>query len=270
MLIPFKKIVVVGTALILIFCILGTIKNIIYHQKEKVEIKSFLVQNKLRKSKYIDKSLAIAVSDAVRQRFSTDQSKWTFINRKQEPFLKYSALQLLRHKEGKCGKAARVIIKILQYLGYDAARISLLERDLNTRTGHTLISIVIEGKEYFIDSVNSPEKFNHFIKTNHPNTDCFINKRAKKKLNKVKGVDAKNCRYINDRFVTYNYGIPFSQILSDLEIDIDVFIYKRPHKISSYLIESVYLLRAILFMLVSVISMFIILIFSKNKSKSYD
>ncbi len=237
----------------LIISIYYTAENFINHLEELSAIKTFLQDNRLTKKQKLSKVMAEKVSEAVRKCFNTDDKSWKYLSNKDEPFLRYSVLELLKYKEGKCGKGARVIVKLLQHLGFDATRISLFGRDLSSNSSHTLVSILISGKEYFIDSINSSEEFNCFVKEHDVNTRIF----GLKSFNSRKNTSSQHLygenNFISSHFIIYSYGIPFSQILYKFGIELEVFNFSRPPKFISNLAESVYLAKFIFFLFITII-----------------
>ena len=54
-----------------------------------------------------------------------------------------------------------MIVNLLNRLGFDATRITLYDKKLEA--SHTLVSVVNEGKEFFVDSINSSEDVNRLL-----------------------------------------------------------------------------------------------------------
>jgi hypothetical protein len=246
-----KKLTLGIIVLISILCllfVLGSLKNLIYNHQEKVAIKTYLFENGIVKSKdlKLDKQLAFQISDMVRRDFQIDETKWKYLKPRNESFLGYSCKDLLSWKEGKCGKGTRVIIKLLNYLGYDATRVTLYGKDLSSSTGHTLISVIIDGKEYFIDSVNSPEELNKALKEQDISASSFGLRSYKDRHD-----DSRNhqdtdttSNAVTDYFILYGYdAIPFSKLFNVFRLDVRVFSFSRPGKCISDLSESVYKIK---------------------------
>jgi hypothetical protein len=241
----------------LVFFLLLNLRN---HWKEKIAVENYVLENNLNLDGVQSKEHAVRVSDSIRQAFNTDKDSWTFFDRSSEPFLRHSVLTLLEYREGKCGKGTRVLVKVLQQLGYDATRVSLYSRTLSASTGHTLVSVVIDGKEYLIDSINSSGDFNSFLRYNNVSCKDFGISQYSKRF--VKDSNGLKVHLATQSFSIYSYeAVPVSKILSALGMGFRVFNLKRPSTTVSYFAESVYLLHSVglVFLLSLVLLMFVIL-----------
>ena len=193
---------------------------------------------------------AIKVSQFVRTNFNTDESTWKNLRMDQRPFLRNEVDELLRIKEGLCGEGARVLVVLLQRLGYDATRLTLYNRHL--QSSHTLVSVMIGGKEEFVDSINTPSWLNSFLNENVINVSDFLlmhyssNVLVRRAFAENLQRTAENHKFFEE-YKIYSYeAIPYSKLLTKIGLDVRVFNFSRPGKWISFLAESPKLIKSIL------------------------
>ncbi len=215
------------------------------HYQESQKIKQFINENGWSK-KPPTWDLAIEISDTIRQQMNTQSATFIHVDRVPEPFLSYSCLDILDWMEGTCGKGARVLVKVLTKCGFDATRISLYGKGFGNSTSHTLVSIIINGEEYFIDTVNAPEGFNDMVRNHQLNTKklniaSYINRRGSAENSHDSITTA-----FQNKFCMYNYeAIQLSKVMKLAGLDVWGFNMKRPPATISNLVESIYLIHVI-------------------------
>ena len=247
----YKFSMIITAIFMIIFWIL-VFYNIQYHLVEEKAIDNFIKKEIAQNATpVINKSSAFQVSDVLRSHFNTNRHTWKYFNLKNRPFFRNSVLELLNIREGVCGEGTRVLVRVLQKMGYDATRVSIYMRD-RIFDAHTLISVVIDGKEYFIDSVNSSDEINKLLKTNDIASGCFnfrfYDHRFDLEENKTTQSVKSGCDYLVNSFSSYSYeAIPFNKILSVFNIKLLVRNFNRPGFIISYIAESYFLLNTLFF-----------------------
>ena len=198
----------------------------------------------------ISKETAIRISNQIRNEFNIDEKSFKTLKLSKRPFLRNDTLFLLTHKEGLCGEGTRVIVNLLNELGFDATRITLYNRNLKGL--HTLISVVINGEEFLIDSINSPEEINNIINNYNISTADFkvirysdnVNERRKFE-EAIKTKTKEEYAAFFNQFWLYSYeALPYAKLLSKLGINVRTFNFMRPHPWLSSLAEKPHLLTA--------------------------
>ncbi len=231
-------------------------------QENKI-VDQYLSSNNLN-GKSITKETAVRVSDLVRKDFNINKNTFAALNMKKRPFLREDVGFLLTYKEGLCGEGARVIVNLLNRLGFDATRITLFNRKL--LSSHTLASIVINEHEFLVDSINSSVEFNELVKnTDISTTDYNImhysdNYTERQKF-KNKATDKKPEGYAKffDYYWLYSYEtIPYSKLLTRLGLDVRVFNLKRPHSLLSNIAEKPNIVMFIISFIVSVLTIYLL------------
>lgn len=224
------------------------------YEEERI-ITSYLKANHLE-GLAISKNTANKVAAAVRRDFNVDEKNFKKLNLFNRPFLRESCGYLLTHREGVCGEGTRVIINLLLKMGYDATRVNLYDKWL--RSVHTLVSIRIQEKEFFVDSINSSPETTIFLKENDISTRDFnvmhyssdVQTRRGFKIESIK----EEYKPFFTKYVLYSYeDIPYSKLATKLKFDIRVFNLDRPPVVISYLAEKPNLVMGILFFVLSLI-----------------
>ena len=239
-------------------------------------IKAYLVDNKLT-GMSLSKESAIKVSDQVRSDFNTERGTFKVLDLNKRPFLREDTKLLLTCREGVCGEGTRVLVNLLQKIGYNATRITLYNKVLSP--SHTLVSIKLDNKEFLLDSINSSEGINSFLRNNNISTadfdllhynnsirvrDAFTHRQR----NKEQPTDPLQHKFFT-QFWLYSYeATPYAKLLTSIGVDIRVFNFDRPSKTISILAEKPNILMAIVSFLASLIVM-IILLASKILKKLY-
>ncbi len=201
------------------------------------------------------KESAIKVSNLIRKEFLTDETQFAHLNLYNRPFLREDVGFLLTHKEGLCGEGSRVIVDILNRLGFNATRITLYNKNLEPT--HTLASVLIGEKEVFIDSINSDEDFNQFLNEFDVSTEHFnvlhysdnISERRKFSVSAPAADDATS-KIKEDslkEYWLYSYeATPYTKLLTKLGVNVRVFNLARPSNAISKIAERPNTVMAIL------------------------
>lgn len=241
--------------------VVGMFLNLRNHWLERRAIENYLSEHKLDLESEVNKKYAVKVADLVRKSFNTNAADWKFYDRSKEPFLRHSVLTLLEHKEGKCGKGTRVLVRLLQTLGFDATRVSLYSKNLSAKESHTLVSIKINGKEYLIDSINSPQELNDFLRNNDVScADFGISSYSQRFSSQT----ILHSNLITEQFSIFSYeAIPASKLASKLGMGFRVFNHERPSTTVSYFAESVYLIQFLVLALTCLVTLCLFIGFSQ-------
>lgn len=213
----------------------------------------------------LEKSSAIAVSDVVRRDFNTDKKTFVALKMGNRPFLREDTTFLLKYREGVCGEGTRVIVNLLRRLGFDATRVTLYNKELVP--AHTLVSVVVDGQEFFVDSINSPADTTRVLKEHdissdqfsllHYSDDIAVRKQFAK-LDHAQGKPAAYQRFL-DYFWLYSYeATPYAKLLTRLGLDVRVFNFQRPVSILSSVAEKPNALLAAVSVLLSLITVLLL------------
>lgn len=239
-------------------------------------VEAYLVDNKLT-GMPLSKESAFKVSDQVRSDFNTDRSTHKVLDINNRPFLRADTRLLLTCREGVCGEGARVLVNLLQRLGYDATRITLYNKVLTP--AHTLVSIRLNNREFLLDSINSSVKLNTFLRNNDISTTDFdllhyssstsVRTAFKnRQRNKEPSNGPMRLKFFS-RFWLYSYeAIPYAKLLSGLGLDVRAFNFARPSTTISSLAEKPNMIMAIVSFLASLLVMLILIASGALKQKN--
>ncbi|MBE0515398.1 transglutaminase domain-containing protein [Sulfurimonas sp.] len=222
--------------------------NAYLHYKEEQFIKSYISKMAITESRYDSKvEYFHAISDFVDNDFNKNQSTWKYTNLKNRPFLRQSAHELLTNKEGVCGEGARVMIRILQSLGYDATRLAFYSKKFGA--AHALVSVYADGAEMVVDSINYPTELNQIIRKNsHSMSEIDLMYYGQRFIKKSSHELTPFAKFFQEHYSTYSYeATPYSKLISALGFNKHIFNYDRPNKLLSYIVESVFLIKSIVF-----------------------
>lgn len=192
----------------------------------------------------ITRETAIRVSDQIRKDFNINESSFVALKMSGRPFLREDTGFLLTHREGVCGEGTRVIINLLSRLGFDATRVTLYDRHLFN--AHTLVSVLVDGHEFFVDSINSSSESNALLKTydlapNHFRLMSYrgdIAQRVDLKTSVSKQVMPKALAPFFARYWLYSYeAIPYAKLLDVVGLEVRAFNLKRPPRLLSIMAE---------------------------------
>jgi hypothetical protein len=197
----------------------------------------------------LNKATAIRVSDQLRKDFNVDLPTFKRMSYKNRPFLREPSLELIEHKEGLCGEGSRLLVNLLNRLGYDATRVTLYNRQLHP--SHTIVSAKVSDKEFFVDSINSTQQENDLIKKYDIGpSDFHIMKYMDELHQRINFIQTNKNRkhkadlqFFFDKYWLFSYEAkPYSKILNKLGYDMRVFNYSRPKKFISELAEKPYMI----------------------------
>jgi len=240
---------------------------LLVHKYENSQINKYIEQNRFQYLP-ISKRSAFIISDSLRKLFNVNISTWSSNqNFNKEPYFRKSVLTLLQDKEAVCGGGARVLCRILQHLGYDATRVVLYSKNFGA-SGHVVVSILLNGKEYFIDTLNSDSELNYILKTYDINTTTInIIPYKSRYINPSYYLQESHfypVKMFQTKYIAYSYeAIPLSKISNSLGFGLYVLNTNRPYKIFSSLAESVYMIYLSIYLILLFLSLIILRIILK-------
>ncbi|MCK5697044.1 MAG: hypothetical protein KAI02_02720 [Gammaproteobacteria bacterium] len=231
--------------------------------QENMIIDQYLSSNKLD-GLPITKETAVQVSNQVRKDFNINESSFVNLNLADRPFLREDVGFLLIHKEGVCGEGTRVIINLLNRLGFDATRITLYNKKL--QSAHTLVSVLIDKNEFFVDSINSLDEVNKLlVKTNISSNDFnflhYTDNLSKRREFVESNTLDKSKEFINffKEYWLYSYeATPYSKLLTKIGFNVKVFNFNRPNQWLSLIAEKPNLVMLFISLMTSIIIMYLL------------
>ncbi|MCC7487570.1 MAG: hypothetical protein IT529_21560 [Burkholderiales bacterium] len=241
--------------------------------REGAAIRAYLSERSLS-ALPVSRASAIAVSDAVRADFLVDETRWRRLSMSRRPFLRHDTLTLLEAREGLCGEGTRVIVNLLLTLGFDATRVVLYDEQL--QAVHALVSVVIDGKESLIDSINSPEGLNAILRANPIGVDSFDLVPYTGDILSARELKRRTGKHVKDprlaAFWLYSYeAVPLTKLFNVLALNVRAFNHTRPYRWLSLLAEKPNLLLAISWasaMALAVLAIVIVLLRGGDASRS--
>lgn len=219
--------------------------------KENISIDNYLVNAGLV-GQEVSKQTAIRVAQKIRQDFNTDIEAFEALDIFNRPFLRESTQFLLKHKEGLCGEGTRVLVNVLNRLGFDSTRVTLYDDRLNS--AHTLVAVKIDEREFFVDSINSWPSVTRLLEQKDVSTADFALSKYSNSLaerhqfrNHVTAVDGDVKEAFLDKFWLYSYeATPYTKVATKMGMNVRIFNFKRPPRFISGLAEKPYLIVAII------------------------
>ncbi len=210
-------------------------------------VKEYLLANGLSKSA-LNRATAFKVARQVIADFNIDEKTFKKLILKDRPFLREDTGFLLTYREGLCGEGARVIVNLLNNLGFDATRISLYDKFL--QSAHTLISVRLQNEEFWVNSINSPEDVTLYLEKNNVTTDNFshlryqenIELRKGKTPDHINGVDSGYYKSFGQYYIYSYEAIPVTKIFSKVGVDVRFFNLQRPPRFISLLAEKPFMI----------------------------
>lgn len=214
----------------------------------------------------LNRQTAIRISDQVRNDFNVNEDTFTTLDLTNRPFLREDVGFLLTYREGVCGEGTRVIINLLSRLGFDSTRITLFDKVL--QSSHTLVSVKIDGREFFLDSINSTPYVNDLLRYNdisssdfdvlHYSDDISI----RREFDEFRQANSKPKEFETffDNYWLYSYeSTPYSKLLTKMGFDARIFNFDRPSRWTSILAERPNMILLIVSSIGSVIAMSLLL-----------
>lgn len=182
----------------------------------------------------VDFEAAKQVAQVIRADFLTDTEQFSALDLSDRPFLRESTLFLLEHREGLCGEGTRVLISVLHRLGFDAARISLYDRNL--RSAHTLAAVRLNDRNVLIDSINSHAETTRLLESERVTPKLFGQLQYADSTYNPAYDQAKRTASVSPdvalfkkRYWMYSYEtLPLTKLLAKLGLESRVFIRDRP------------------------------------------
>lgn len=212
----------------------------------------------------LTRETAVRVSQAVRQNFLVDEERFEALNVGHQPFLRASTLELLEAREGLCGEGTRVIINLLTELGFDATRVVLFNRHLES--SHTLVSVELDGREFFLDTINSMPEITRLLETEDVSsrhfhvlhyTDDLKERRQLAAEQKTAHTEAMAPFFYH--FWLYSYeALPYAKLLTTVGIDVRVFSFQRPFRFISSWAEKPNLIRGLIWLVCPPLALWVI------------
>jgi hypothetical protein len=244
-----------GYNLVLILIWAVTLLPSVYYANKLIQVNRIVDQylhNKNLIGLPVSKETAIRVSNQVREDFNTDENTFVALDLTNRPFLRRDAGFLLMHKEGFCGEGARVLVNLLDRLGFDATRITLYNKYLES--SHTLVSIVIDGQEFYLDSINSADDVNKLLTSRNISSNDFnvlhYTDNISKRRGFIKtnlGIEGEDYNNFFDHYWVYSYeSLPYSKLLTKIGFDVRVFNFDRPSHYRSIIAEKPNLIMLII------------------------
>jgi hypothetical protein len=196
----------------------------------------------------LSKESAVRISQQVRKDFEVDERRFKALNMANRPFLREDTAFLLRHKEGLCGEGARVLVNLLLQQGYDATRITLYDKTLNS--AHTLVSVKLGKGEFLLDSINSTEATNRFLNSRDISAEDFHLLHYSDDLSARTAFAKRPAKRWDYPFFDYYWlfsyeALPYTKLLTKARWDVRLFNFDRPTRIVSTFAEKPNLLCAI-------------------------
>jgi len=250
------------------------LKYFLTQMEEHKIVENYLSKNNLL-GLSISKETALKVSDQVRKDFNIKESSWVGLNMNERPFLREDVATLLTYKEGVCGEGTRVIVDLLNRLGFDATRVTFYNKRLQAE--HTLVSVVINEKEFFVDTINSLPKINTLLREHNISasdfdlihyTDNITDRRTLAEESADKKRDFSNEL---EYYWLYSYtATPYTKLLSKLGFDVRIFNFDRPSHLSSILAERPNSLMFILSLMGYLLFFYFLYQYKRRKNNIYS
>ena len=232
--------------------------------QENAIVDQYLSQNKLGGLPIV-KETALRVSDQVREDFNVNENTFAALNLEERPFLREDVGFLLTHREGVCGEGTRVMVNLLSRLGFNASRITLFNKELQSL--HTLVSVVIDEQEFFLDSINSTAEVNELLRNNNLSSNDFdlmhysdnISTRRQFVRTGESRIASEGLIKFFDSYWLYSYeALPYSKLLTKIGLDVRVFNFRRPNRWMSILAEKPNMVMFLVTLIVAVLAMYLL------------
>jgi hypothetical protein len=169
---------------------------------------------------------------------------------------------VLREREAGCAEMTRVLVNMLDRMGFDATRLTLYDRVLmNT---HTLVSVEIDGRDFLLDSKGGGAWVNRMLRETNISvndfhllsyTDDIVSREKRaRSLSRVTYPQHDFSKRFFDDFRIYSFeALPITKLLSRMGIDWRVFNFWRPPKWISTLAERPNQILAVFWLVVAIL-----------------
>lgn len=238
-----QKSIVIHMVLLVVLLFPACHQSYLQAQENRI-VREYLVENGLVGLPQSRETI-VRVVDQVRKDFNIDEASWTGFDRYGGGFLRHDTEELLQHREGLCGEGSRVVINLLDGLGYNATRVGLFSPQL--RLTHALVSVRLGEKEFLVDSINSFPEVNEVIDTVEISPEHFPFERYRQPLPELPTHDPRLMDFIA-RYPVYSYeAVPYTKLLYAVGVDTRVIALERPSHFVSMLAEKPHRLKSFLF-----------------------
>jgi hypothetical protein len=234
---------------------------VIYYGFKQVE-ENKIVADYLRQNNFdtlsLSRQAAFKVAGQVALDFNVNQKTFKVLDLDARPFLREDAGTLLTCREGLCGEGTRVIVRLLNELGFDATRITLYDRYM--QYAHTLVSVNMDDDAFWIDSINSRDSLTNLLARQSISADDFnylfyednIEARLKKIEDYMSAEKAEGFKQNLGMYYMFSYeAIPWTKLLSKVGVNARVFNFERPPRFVSVLAEKPLLITTYFYLVVA-------------------
>lgn len=239
-------------------------------------IASYIDSNKLRVDT-LGREHILQVVDRIRADFNSDEASFKHLNMNARPFLREDTRTLLNYREGLCGEGTRVIVNLLNKLGYDATRITLYDKRL--QSAHTLVSVKVNGHEFLVDSINSREWVHilldsELIAPSHFDILHYTDDheaRTQFELSAKEGIWDQPIDRFFRTYRLYSYeAIPFTKLLTTIGWDVRIFNFQRPGQLPSRLAEAPNLIYMLVWASIGIACITLSLLLRRNTKHRFN
>lgn len=260
------KIINYVLALLGVVIVILIFKNLYLHYKEGEILDQYILEMNMNRNDFASESEFFSkISDYLDNDFNTDVESWKYSNLIERSFLRSSVMELLELKEGVCGEGTRMMIRILQALGYDATRLAFYDKRFGA--AHALVSVQTNTNEILVDTINFNKELHEILRNNNVTTQSIDIVYYDERFHDInRDITSPFSKFFKKNYATYSYeSIPYVKLVSKLGANKHIFNFTRPNKQVSYLAESVYLTKALFYIFIFVVLIVISRILTRNK-----
>ena len=244
------------------------LNNIYMHYKEENKLDKYIVKMNISRNDFSSESQFFSkISDYIDNDFNTEVESWKHSDLIGRSFLRNSVTELLEFKEGVCGEGTRLMIRILQTLGYDATRLAFYDKRFGA--AHALVSVELNGVETIVDTINFNKELHEILRNNNITTKSIDIVYYDERFQEVKRDKVSPfSKFFKEHYSTYSYeSVPYVKLVSKLGLNKHIFNFTRPNKYVSYLAESVYLIKAVFYFFLLLLLISFLKIINRNNKK---
>ena len=268
-----NKIIKITVLLLVTFSFLSipALYYILKQEHENDIVDAYLTQHGLVNLP-LTRETALKVSEQVRVDFNVKEKTFKSLDMNNRPFLRESTGYLLQHKEGLCGEGTRVMVALLNRMGFDSTRVTLYNKHLEST--HTLISLKLNGQESLIDSINAAPELTQFLKENEIGSKDFNLMHYSDSLSDRRKFERKSNekrseyhKYFFNKYRVYSYeATPYTKVLTKLGINVRIFNFQRPVAyVSSMAEQPLMMMYHVLFLCAFILSLIMLKMYSFRK-----